>query len=89
MANLQDLQKLGLLTEGQEIILKRKSGLETILATIGKNGTIVLSDGRVFRTPTSAAKELNGGMSVNGWKAWRLKSNGKYLSDLRPAKVVD
>ncbi len=89
MANLKDLQKLGLLSEGQEIIWKRKSGLETVVATIGKNGTIVLSDGQVFKSPTAAAKQLNGGVSINGWKAWRLKSNGKHLSELRPTEVVD
>lgn len=89
MANLKDLQKLGLLSEGQEIFWKRKSGIETVVATIGKNGTIVLSDGQVFKSPTAAAKQLNGGVSVNGWKAWRLKSDGKHLADLRPTAVVD
>lgn len=84
MASLKELQKLGLLLEGDILIWKRKSVAHNHEAAIGKNGTIVLSNGKVFSSPSAAAKELNGGVSVNGWKAWRLKSTGKYLAELRP-----
>lgn len=81
---MKELQKLGLLSEGDVLIWKRKSNAHNHEAVIGKNGTIILSGGKVFNSPTAAAKELNGGVSVNGWKAWRLKSTGKYLAELRP-----
>ena len=84
MATLKELQKLGLLSEGDLLVWKRKSNAQNFEAVVGKNGTIILSSGKVFTSPTAAAKELNGGVSVNGWKAWRLKSTGKYLAELRP-----
>ncbi len=34
-------------------------------------GRIILSDGRPFESPSNAAKALNGGTQVNGWKVWK------------------
>lgn len=31
---------------------------------------LVLDDGREFVSPTAAAKAVNGGVSVNGWRVW-------------------
>lgn len=34
------------------------------------NGVMRLPDGRTFASPSAAARSVNGGTSVNGWKVW-------------------
>ncbi len=38
-----------------------------------------LADGRTFKSPSSAAKAVMGGVSANGWRFWSLA--GDVLSD--------
>lgn len=47
------------------------------------NGTITTSDGAIHKTPSGAAKHLNGNKPVDGWHTWKIKSSGVRLSELR------
>lgn len=59
-------------------VVLRHRGVEHRAMLTG--GRITLEDGRSFDSPTGAARALNGGVSVNGWKAWTR--DGKPLADL-------
>lgn len=83
MANIKDLISAGLITAGTELIWKRRQAQQTHLARINPQGTIVTSDGKVHRTPSGAAKHLNGNKPVDGWNTWKVKSTGESLSELR------
>ena len=83
MANLRDLLKTGLLHSGDKLIWKRRVSGSTHSAEITASGEIVLQDGTKHRTPSGAAKHLNGGKSVDGWLVWRLVRTSAPLGDLR------
>jgi hypothetical protein len=83
MATIKDLLKANLITGGAELIWKRSKAKQTHTALINANGTILTSDGAIHKTPSGAAKHLNGDKPVDGWNTWRVKSTGKTLSELR------
>lgn len=78
-----NLVKAGVVTPGEEIFWKRRSLNETFIAVIQSDGTILTEDGKKHKTPSGAAKHLNGNKPVDGWLAWKLKRNGVPLSELR------
>jgi hypothetical protein len=86
MAKVVDLIKSGSLTAGQEIIWNRRVAKETHLATVNQDGSITTADGIKHKTPSGAAKHLNGNKPVDGWLAWKIKSTGNSLASLRQAK---
>lgn len=45
-----------------------------------EDGTIRLSNGDVFTSPSSAALAVNGGISVNGWRVWKM--DGEMIADI-------
>jgi hypothetical protein len=69
-----------LLEVGEELIWKRRQS--TYTATVTSNGCLRLSDGRVFATPSGAARTLSG-YEVNGWRSWGRARNSVRLSSLR------
>jgi len=83
MANLRDLIKLGLIPAGAEIVWHRRGANVTHNAIINENGFITTSDGMKHKTPSGAAKHLNNGKPVDGWIAWKLKSNKVSLNEVR------
>ena len=83
MTTIKDLLKANLITGGTELIWKRSKAKQTYTAVINTNGTILTSDGVIHKTPSGAAKHLNGDKPVDGWNTWRVKSTGKTLSELR------
>jgi hypothetical protein len=50
---------------------------------LNADGTITTTDGKKHKTPSGAAKHLNGNKPVDGWLAWKVKSSGLSLSTLR------
>ena len=80
MTNLKDLLKDGSLHSGDKLIWKRRVSGSTHTAEVTASGEIVLEDGTKHRTPSGAAKHLNGGKSVDGWILVRTSSP---LGDLR------
>jgi hypothetical protein len=51
--------------------------------TVQANGTLKTPSGTIYRTPSNAAKELNGGIAINGWRVWKLQRNSKSLLEIR------
>lgn len=86
MPKVVDLVKKGSLTAGQELIWNRRVAKQVHLATINQDGSITTSDGVKHKTPSGAAKHLNGNKPVDGWLAWKIKSTGVSLASLRDAK---
>lgn len=81
--NLKDLIKAGLLQAGEELVWDRRVMKSSHKATVGEDGMLTTSDGVSHKTPSGAAKHLNGNKPVDGWIAWKSKKLGKSLAELR------
>ena len=86
MSKVIDLVKKGSINAGQELIWNRRVAKQIHLATVNQDGSITTADGVKHRTPSGAAKHLNGNKPVDGWLAWKIKSTGASLASLREAK---
>lgn len=83
MVTIKDLLKSNLVVGGAELVWKRTKTKQTFTAVLNSNGTITTSDGAIHKTPSGAAKHLNGNKPVDGWHTWKIKSSGVRLSELR------
>jgi hypothetical protein len=83
MSKVIDLLQKGLLTSGQEIIWNRRVAKQVHIATVNQDGSITTADGIKHRTPSGAAKHLNGNKPVDGWLAWKVSSSSVSLAALR------
>jgi hypothetical protein len=83
MSKVIDLLQKGLLTAGQEIIWNRRVAKQIHIATVNQDGSITTADGVKHKTPSGAAKHLNGNKPVDGWLAWKVKSSLVSLAELR------
>ena len=86
MSKVVDLVQKGLLTAGQELIWNRRVAKLVHLATVNQDGSITTADGIKHKTPSGAAKYLNGNKPVDGWLAWKVKNTGDSLASLRDSK---
>jgi hypothetical protein len=78
-----DLLRRGLISPETKIVWKRRIQQQEFVAVIGSDGSITTSDGKKHKTPSGAAKHLNGNKPVDGWLAWKLQSTGESLADIR------
>jgi len=83
MSNLNDLINSGSIVVGEELTWRRRTENQVHTAVINAGGSITTSDGKIHRTPSGAARHLNGGKPVDGWLTWKLKRTGKSLASLR------
>jgi len=83
MSKLIDLINAGLVTSGEELIWIRRVAKKQHLAVVNADGSISTEDGKTHRTPSGAAKHLNGNKPVDGWLAWKIKRTGVSLGSLR------
>lgn len=83
MSKVIDLVDRGLLRPGQELIWNRRVAKQVHIAIVNQDGTISTADGVKHKTPSGAAKHLNGNKPVDGWLAWKIKSSLVSLADLR------
>lgn len=83
MATIKDLIKANLVSNGTELVWKRRQAKLIHTALINANGTIITSDGAIHKTPSGAAKHLNENKPVDGWNVWKIKDTGRSLSELR------
>lgn len=83
MARVLDLIKTGSLSVGQELIWSRRVAKQVHLAIVNQDGSITTADGIKHKTPSGAAKHLNGNKPVDGWLAWKVKSSQVSLAELR------
>jgi hypothetical protein len=77
---LRVLVRAGLLHADEELIWKRRGGSHRAVVTSG--GALELEDGRIFESPSGAARAL-AGYEVNGWRNWARARDGVRLGSLR------
>jgi hypothetical protein len=73
---------VGKLRIGEKLVWPRPRRGKTHHATVLRDGSLELEDGRVFRSPSGAAKAL-ADHEINGWRQWRRASDGTRLDQLR------
>lgn len=83
MTTIKELVQSGALQEGQELVWNRRAAKAIYVATVNGDGSITTSDGVNHKSPSGAAKHLNGNKPVDGWLAWKIKKTGASLSSLR------
>lgn len=83
MTELKSLISKGLLSSGQILIWKRRVLNSSFTAVVQPDGSLKTEDGKSHKSPSGAAKHLNGGKPVDGWLAWKVKDSGKSLGELR------
>ena len=81
--NIKELIESGKLEEGQELVWNRPSLRIQHRARVISGGKIQTSDGITHKTPSGAAKHLNGNRPVDGWLAWKVEATGLPLGKLR------
>jgi hypothetical protein len=80
--NFSELIKSGVIPIGTVLIWKRRVQGETHTATVA-NIAIRTEDGILHKTPSGAARHLNNGKPVDGWKVWKIKESGILIDTLR------
>ena len=83
MKSIRDLVRSGTLKEGQKLVWNRRMSKQIHHATVNPDGSITTSDGVKHKSPSGAAKHLNGNKPVDGWLAWKIENTGASLSSLR------
>ena len=78
-----DLLDAGLIEAGEAVEWIRPKLGKSYAATVQANGSIELSDGRVFGSVSRAAVEAAGIPAFDGWYAWTVVRLGKKLHELR------
>ncbi len=80
---MSDLLHSGLINPGENLIWDRRVEKVKHLAVVNSDGTITTADGKIHKTPSGAAKHLNGNKPVDGWLAWKIQKSGKSIGSLR------
>jgi len=73
---------VGKLRVGEKLVWPRPRQGKTYHATVLRDGSLELEDGRAFRSPSGAAKAL-ANHEINGWRQWHRASDGTRLDQLR------
>ena len=82
------------LKPGTKLVAKYKGELHRAEVVQGEDGVLYqLTDGRQFKSPSSAGSAVMGGTACNGWRFWSLddgkakapKKNAKTTSRTRPS----
>lgn len=87
--NMKSLIMSGSIQPGDILVWNRRSIGENIELIIDSSGKLKANDGKVFGTPTAAAKNFNGGMAINGWRVWKIKRTGQALDELRKNHLIN
>lgn len=83
MAKLADLIAEGLLKAGDTLFWEQKQRKAFHRAEVTAQGLLKTQDGALHKTPSGAAKHLNGQKPIDGWHAWKTEKNKEKLSELR------
>lgn len=75
------LLEAGVLNPMDELIWDRRQHGQKHVAWVTREGALQLNDGRIFATPSGAARDI-AGYEVNGWRQWRHTRTGKTLDEL-------
>ena len=77
-----ELVKSGAIPIGTELVWKRRIQGETHTAIV-LDGTIRTTDGKLHKSPSGAARHLNNGKPVDGWKVWKIRESGILIDTFR------
>ncbi len=83
MLSMKNLIKVGAVQVGDILVWNRKNQGVIEELTVDSNGKLKSFDGKIFGSPTAAAKNFNGGVAINGWRVWRIKRTSEALHDVR------
>ena len=83
MTSLQNLIHAHKIQVGDKLIWTRKNEGGVHIAHVVLKGHVQTSDGKIHKSPSSAAKSCNAGISVNGWRVWQVERLGKSLLQIR------
>ena len=83
MLIMKNLIKVGAVQVGDILVWNRKNQGVIEELTVDSNGKLKSGDGKIFGSPTAAAKNFNGGVAINGWRVWRIKRTSEALDDVR------
>lgn len=83
MAKLADLMAEGLLHAGETLVWEQKQRRLVHKAEVTSQGFIKTQDGVIHKTPSGAAKHLNGNKPIDGWHAWKTEKTQEKLGELR------
>jgi len=82
--SVAQLVKAGLLEVNEAIVMHRRDKGPTPRATVLEDGTIRLSTGMRYRTPSAAACAAVDVGSIDGWTRWRVpRLNNETLDSVR------
>ena len=84
---MRNLIKVGAIQVGEILIWNRKNQGVTEELTVDSSGNLKSNDGKIFGSPTAAAKNFNGGVAINGWRVWKIKRTGEALDDVRKRQL--
>ncbi len=80
--SLRELLAEGRLLPGDKLTHKISKNSQLVNAVITQKGDLQFENGLTFLNPTSAAKYASGAANVNGWRYWKVRRTGGYLSEL-------
>ena len=83
--SIKSLVASGKLENGDKLFWKRKREGSIHRAVI-ELGMIKTADGKSHKSPSGAARHLNGNKPIDGWKCWRLTTNNLLIDELRTKK---
>lgn len=83
MSTIKELMRANLLASGDELVWSRRVQKVKHVAVVTESGGLKTADGVSHKTPSGAAKHLNGSKPVDGWLAWKTKAMGVSLAELR------
>lgn len=90
---IADIMRAGLLSSGTELTWARPRLGDIHRAKVTDDGRLMLEDGRLFDTPSRAAKEVAGVDAVDGWEAWSLpdgrRINALWAQYLQQSSTTD
>jgi Restriction Enzyme Adenine Methylase Associated len=72
----------GFIADGTKLVWKRRVQGDTHYAVV-VNGQIQTADGKFHKTPSGAARHLNNGKPVDGWKVWKVEGTGVLIDSYR------
>ena len=80
--------RAGIIPNGTELIWKRRVQGDVHTAKVLNDG-IQTSDGKLHKTPSGAARHLNFGKPIDGWKVWKIKSTGELIDSFRTKPIAN
>lgn len=80
--NFSELVKSGAIPNGTVLVWQRRVQGKTHTAIVSLNA-IRTVDGKLHKSPSGAARHVNNGKPVDGWKVWKIEQSGLLIDTIR------